>query len=87
MSQARSQFQPSQFAGRVATDAANEWTEFTEDDDDLDENQVCRFCGYGVSALLTWASAVPHRIERSCPVLHRCISEHAGASSGRDVQG
>ncbi|KAI5453371.1 ATP-dependent DNA helicase II subunit 1 [Naganishia albida] len=39
MSQARSQFQPSQFAGRAATDAANEWAEFVEDDDDLDENQ------------------------------------------------
>jgi hypothetical protein len=44
MSQAKSQgvsFHPSQFAPKASTsNPGNEWKDFTEDDDDLDENQV-----------------------------------------------
>lgn len=44
MSQAKSQgvsFHPSQFAGKVSSsNPGSEWKDFTEDDDDLDENQV-----------------------------------------------
>ena len=45
MSQAKTQgvsFHPSQLTGKATSlNPGNEWKDFTEDDDDLDENQVC----------------------------------------------
>ena len=45
MSQAKSQsvsFHPSQLTGKASSsNPGNEWKDFTEDEDNLDENQVC----------------------------------------------